>query len=85
MSSLGEAYIILLNLSKKERDNLWKEAQNMRETEGAESERAYRKMSKEDKARFDEIMKKLRNKNIADDERERYLNELAEIAAKYSE
>lgn len=72
------------DLSEKERDNLWKEAQGLSDTEGKESEKAYGKMSKEDKAHFDEIMRKLRNRDIADDERERYLNELANIAEKYS-
>ena len=40
-------------------------------------------MTASDKARFNEIMKTLRNKDISDEEREQYLKELATLTEKY--
>ena len=74
---------ILQNLSDSERDRIWQEAKNLKATEGQKAKEAYDRMSASDKARFDAIMQKLKNRNISGEERERYLSELAEIARKY--
>ena len=67
------------SMSKEEKDELWNEAQNMREQEKDESERLYNAMSSADKSACDDIMKQLKDKNISDSERNALLDKLQSI------
>ena len=73
------------DLTDDERKKMWKEAQDLRKTEGKKSKEAYDRMSSSDKEEFDRIMKKLRDKNLSDEERGSYLDKLEELAKKYQD
>ena len=72
------------SMSKSERDNLWKQAQKMREDEAAKSKKLYDSMSDEDKRAYDAAMKELRNKDISDTRRDELTDEINRIASKYA-
>lgn len=70
------------DMTKNDKDSLWKEAKEMREKEAEESKRLYESMSKEDEAEYKEIMKQLKEE-LPESTRKYLLDRLEKITGKY--
>ena len=68
-------------LSDEDISKLWRNAEKLKYEENIEHD--YNRMNAHDKRKFEKIMKRLRDKNLTNEELENKLNELEKIAGKY--
>lgn len=73
------------DMTKKEKETLWKEARAVQREEEQKSKRLYNSMSEVDKSEYRSIMNQLREKNIPEETRSYLLNRLKIITEKYIE
>ena len=73
------------DMTKKEKETLWKEARAVQREEEQESRRLYNSMPEVDKSEYRSIMNQLREKNIPEETRSYLLNRLKIITEKYIE
>lgn len=71
------------DVTPEEREQIRRQAEQLKETEHEESKRLYEKMTAQDKEEYDEIMKQLRNKALPDSTIKYLTGRLEAIARKY--
>ena len=83
-NQISESVVKKKKLSKEERKLIIEAAKDYREKYGTEGKKLYKKMSKTDKKMFNELIKRIGDKDTDDDMRMQLSNEILDLISKYS-